>query len=128
MKDGKYLILYVDDDVDLRDAMRLRLEKAGYGVDTAASAEQGLKVFKANRPDFILVDMMMEQVDAGMNLVKDLKLAGNQAPIYMLSSVGDQLNLSTDYKNLGLDGVFQKPIAFDLLVRTLEAKLGQPAR
>jgi DNA-binding response OmpR family regulator len=128
MKDGKYRILYIDDDVDLLDAMRLRLEKAGYCVDTATSAEHGLKAFKANRPDFILVDMMMEEVDAGMNLVKDLKLAGNQAPIYMLTSVGDQLNQSTDYIKLGLDGVFQKPVAFEVLVRTLEAKLGQTAR
>jgi DNA-binding response OmpR family regulator len=128
MKDGKYRILYIDDDIDLLDAMRLRLEKAGYGVDTALSAEQGLKVFKANPPDLILVDMMMEEVDAGMNLVKDLKLAGNQAPIYMLTSVGDQLNQSTDYMKLGLDGVFQKPVAFDVLVRTIEAKRSQPAR
>ena len=124
MKDGKYRILYVDDDSDLLDATRLRLEKAGYLVDTASSAEEGLRTFKTCAPDLIVVDLMMEEIDAGTTLVKDLKLAGNQAPVYMLSSVGDQLTQATSYKELGLDGVFQKPVNFDALLRTLKAKLG----
>jgi DNA-binding response OmpR family regulator len=125
MKDGKYLILYVDDDADLLEATRLRLEKAGYAVATATSGEEGLKVFKTARPDLIIVDLMMEEIDAGTHLVKELKLAGSTAPIYMLSSVGDQLNLATSYRELGLDGVFQKPVNFDALVKTLQAKLGK---
>jgi len=124
MKDAKYLILYVDDDPDLLEATRLRLEKAGYAVATASSAEEGLKAYKAKTPDFILVDLMMEEVDAGTNLVKELRLLGNQAPVYVLSSVGDQLNQITNYAELGLQGVFQKPVNFDSLVRTLKSKLG----
>jgi DNA-binding response OmpR family regulator len=124
MKDAKQLILYVDDDADLLEATRLRLENAGYAVATASSAEQGLKVFKAQTPDAIIVDLMMEEVDSGTHLVKELKLAGNRAPVYLLSSVGDQLNQVTGYKELGLDGVFQKPVNFDALVRTLKTKLG----
>jgi DNA-binding response OmpR family regulator len=124
MKDAKHLILHVDDDPDLRDAMRLRLEKAGYDVASAASAEEGLKAFKAKTPAFILIDLMMEEVDAGTNMVKELKLLGNKAPVYMLSSVGDQLNQIANYAELGLMGVFQKPINFDTLLKTLKAKLG----
>jgi DNA-binding response OmpR family regulator len=124
MTDAKHLILYVDDDPDLLEATRLRLEKAGYGVITASSAEEGLKAYKAHGPDFLLVDLMMEEVDAGTNLVKELKLLGNRAPVYVLSSVGDQLSQVTDYAELGLQGVFQKPVNFDSLLRTLKAKLG----
>jgi DNA-binding response OmpR family regulator len=124
MKDGKQLILYVDDDADLLEATRLRLENAGYAVVTASSAEQGLKAFKAQTPDVLIIDLMMEEVDSGTHLVKELKLAGNRAPVYMLSSVGDQLNQVVSYKELGLDGVFQKPVNFDVLVRTLKTKLG----
>jgi CheY-like chemotaxis protein len=124
MKDGKYLILHVDDDPDMLEAMRLRLEKAGYAVATATSGEEGLKKYKAQAPDFILIDLMMEEVDAGTNMVKELKLLGNKAPVYLLSSVGDQLNQIANYGELGLQGVFQKPINFDALLRTLKSKLG----
>ena len=123
MKDGKYVILYIDDDQDFLDSVRAILEANHYLMVEAHSAEAGLKVFKAQRPDLIIVDLMMEEVDSGTSLVKELRLAGNAAPIYMLSSAGDQLNAVTDYSELGLDGVFQKPIDPKLLLKTLKEKL-----
>ena len=44
---------------------------------------------------------MMEEVDAGTSFVKELRAMGNKAPIYMLSSVGDSLNMATDFTQLG---------------------------
>jgi len=123
MRDGKPLILCVDDDADLLDLLRMHLEKGGYAVDTAFTAEEGLIKFKEMAPDLIIVDLMMEEIDAGTNLVKELKLAGNQAPIFLLSSMGDQLDVSTGYRQLGLDGVFQKPVNAEALLRTLKARL-----
>jgi DNA-binding response OmpR family regulator len=123
MRDGKHLILCVDDDADLLDLLRMQLEKGGYAVEAAFSAEEGLGKFKQIKPDLIILDLMMEEIDAGTNLVKELKLAGNQAPILLLSSMGDQLNLSTGYRELGLDAVFQKPVNAESLIRTIQAKL-----
>jgi len=123
MKDGRHLILCVDDDSDLLDLLRLQLEKGGYLVESAFSGEEGLAKFKQIEPDLIILDLMMEEIDAGTNLVKELKLAGNQAPILLLSSMGDQLNLSTGYRELGLDAVFQKPVNAEALLRTVKAKL-----
>jgi two-component system, chemotaxis family, chemotaxis protein CheY len=68
---------------------------------------------------------MMEEVDSGTNLVKEIKALGPTPPIYMLSSVGDGLNLSTDYSQLGLSGVLQKPINPQVLLSTLKARLGK---
>ena len=118
------VILCVDDDADLLEAIKLRLEHDGYTVNTALTGEEGLKSFKARRPDFIIVDLMMEEIDSGTTLVKKLALAGNKAPVFMLSSTGDQLHLATDFKGLGLDGVFQKPVNFDLLLKTIKSKTG----
>jgi DNA-binding response OmpR family regulator len=124
MKDNKFVILYVDDDQDMLDSLRIVLEAHGYVMEEASSGEEGLKKYKAVKPDFCIVDLMMEEVDAGANLVKELKALGNKVPVYMLSSVGDQLNLQTDYNALGLSGVFQKPVNFDVLIGTLKKKLG----
>ncbi|MBN1488508.1 MAG: response regulator [Phycisphaerae bacterium] len=123
MEDGKYVILYVDDDPDFLDAVRSILESNGYKMVEARTAEEGLKVYKATNPDLIIADLMMEEVDAGTSFVKELRVIGNKAPIYMLSSVGDNLNESTDYSELGLSGVFQKPINPDALLRILKTKL-----
>ena len=124
MRDNKFVILYVDDDQDLVDGLRVVIEANGYIMEEALTAEEGLKKFRAVKPDFCIIDLMMEEVDAGTNLVKELKAAGNKVPVYMLSSVGDQLNLQTDYNALGLSGVFQKPLNIDVLLSTLKAKLG----
>ena len=124
MRDGKRLILCVDDDADMLQAVRMVLEKAGYAVQTALSGEEGLREYKAEAPDCVIVDLMMEEIDAGTNLVKELKLAGNKVPIYLLSGMGDQLTLAINYRDLGLDGVLQKPVDFNVLLRTLKAKIG----
>ncbi len=123
MQDGKHVILCVDDDPDVLDTLRTILEANGYTMVEAATAEEGLKTFKEANPDFVLVDLMMESVDAGRNLVKEMKLAGNSAPVYMLSSVGDELADNVDTNELGLQGVFQKPIDSNTLLATLKAKL-----
>jgi len=99
------------------------LEAKGYTMEEAISAEAGLKKYKETRPDLIIVDLMMEEIDSGTNFVKELRLLGNTAPVYMLSSAGDEFFMATDYTEFGLDGVFQKPIQPDILLSTLREKL-----
>lgn len=123
MRDGKYVILYVDDDPDMLDSLRMVLEANGYIMEEASSAEDGLHRYKSANPDFVIVDLMMEEVDAGAHLAKELKALHNTKPVYMLSSVGDQLHQTIDSVALGLTGVFQKPISFDTLLSTLKQKL-----
>ena len=123
MKDGKHVILCIDDDQDILDALRMVLEQNGYLMVEAATAEEGLKVYQAENPDFMLVDLMMEEVDAGRKFAKELKLLNNKAPVYMLSSVGDSLASNVDFSELGFMGVFQKPIDISALLTTLKVKL-----
>jgi len=123
MQDGKYVILYVDDDPDFLAAMRVISEANGYIMAEALTAEEGLKAYREMEPDLVIVDLMMEEVDAGIHLVKELQAAGNTVPIYMISSVGDNLAINVDHSQLGLAGVFQKPVDTGALLKVLEAKL-----
>jgi DNA-binding response OmpR family regulator len=120
---SKPKILYVEDDPDYRDALRMFLEAHGYEMVEASSAEEGFKVYQREQPDFIIVDLMMEEVDAGATLVTELKAAGNTAPVYMLSSVGDTMAQTINAAELGLAGIFQKPIDNESLLHVLETKL-----
>ena len=123
MQDGKYVILTIDDDPDFLDAIRLVLESAGYIMVDAKSAEEGLKVYKKTMPDLILVDLMMEEIDAGAGLAKELKLLSNKSPVYLLSGAGDEMTDNIDYAQLGFAGVFQKPIKNERLLSVIKAKL-----
>lgn len=123
MKDGKYVILYVDDDPDFRDSMRTVLEANGYLFLEAATGEEGLKQFQSEDPDLLMLDLMMEEIDTGTSMVRDLKLAGCEAPIFVISSVGEALLSSTDITELGLAGVLQKPVDFNHLLKLIEMKL-----
>lgn len=123
MKNGRHVVLCIDDDPDFLDSLRIVIESADYLMETAESAETGIKKFKEVNPDIIIVDLMMEEVDAGTSFVKEIKALGKTPPIFLLSSVGDSLSSNTDYTQLGIDGVFQKPIKPSSLLETLKMRL-----
>ncbi len=124
MKDGKNVILAIDDDQDILDTMRTIMESDGHVVETAPTAEDGIRAFKSAQPDMIIVDLMMEEIDAGTNFVREVRALGSQVPIYMVTSVGDEMNMNTAYSDLGLSGIIQKPIQPATLLATIKAKLG----
>ena len=123
MRDGKHVILCVDDDPDYLEMLRTVLEANGYAVAAAAGAEEALRAYPKEKPDLVIADLMMEEIDSGANFVKELKFLGCTAPIYLLSSVGDAMSLSVDPAELGVDGVFQKPLDPKTLIATLDARL-----
>jgi len=123
MQDGKYVILCIDDDPDILMVLRTMLEASDYVMLEAGSAEEGLKVYKEQKPDLVIVDLMMEEIDAGTSFVTKIKAMGETPPIYMLSSVGDDLNLQADFRQMGISGVLQKPLQKDRLLSLLSSKL-----
>ncbi len=125
MQDGKQVILCIDDDPDILASLRVVLESKGYLVVTAETAEAGIRAYAERRPDLLIVDMMMEKIDTGMRLVEELQALGNTAPLYILSSTGDYLQGATDLSDMGVTGVFQKPLNPGLLLSLLQRKLGK---
>ncbi len=122
MTDGKTTVLCVDDDVDVREILQLILTKNGYEPILAASAEEGLRMFVQSTPDLVIVDLMMEEIDSGVQFVTELKALGNTAPVFMLSSVGDSLSETVDTAALGLSGALQKPVQEGTLIALLKSK------
>ncbi len=123
MRDGKHVILIVDDDPDVRDVIDLVLTSHGYVVASAGNARQGLERYTETNPDLIIVDLMMEEVDSGTHLVKELQARGNEAPVYLLSSVGDGLSMTVNHAELGVAGVLQKPLLPNTLLSLVRTKL-----
>ncbi len=83
------LILIIDDDPDYSQAIKEMLEKNGYQVDTASNSTLGLKKLENNKPDLILLDVMMITRDEGFNFARKLKKDEKykKIPILMLTAV-----------------------------------------
>ena len=90
-------ILLVDDDVDLVDALRLVLENNGYTVVVAQDAESGLTKADAERPDLILLDVMMPDSTEGFGYIWKLRQRGEpyfqNVPIIMLTAIQERPGL-----------------------------------
>jgi CheY-like chemotaxis protein len=66
-------ILIVDDDLDFMEISKLSLERQGYKIQSAPNAKEGWKMVEKEKPDLILMDQMMEHLDAGMAQPEDQK-------------------------------------------------------
>ena len=127
MQDGKQVVLCIDDASDVLSVLEIILTAEGFVFVGAHSAEEGQELYRNRNPDAVIVDLMMEEVDAGTQFARELRVLRNAAPVFMLSSVGDNFNLTADYTNLGLAGIFQKPIDKQSLVTVLRASLAATA-
>ena len=88
----KQKILIIDDDEDFRISIRTLLESHKYHVIEAESGKQGLKKIKKDKPDLIVLDIMMETIDEGYLLNQIIKFQKDYEefktmPILMVSSI-----------------------------------------
>ena len=85
---GNAKILIIDDDQDIRDSVQVMLESQSYTVTTAANKEDGLAQVKGEKPDLIVLDVMMDGYSDGFELAREIKAAGLEVDlnnlIYML--------------------------------------------
>jgi len=121
---AKKRVVLIDDDPDILDSVGTVLETAGFEVKTALNGEEGLELIRKCAPDFILCDLMMETVDAGIKVAEHVKDMRLKAPFYLLSSVGDATNYNLDVRALGVAGTIQKPIDPEALIALIKHALG----
>jgi DNA-binding response OmpR family regulator len=103
-------ILVVDDDGDIQKFCRMVLEAKGYAVVSALTAKDGQRLAETERPDLVLLDIMMEAPDAGFHVAAWLaeKLPG--VPVLMLSSIADAASQVFDTSQLPVAELISKPI------------------
>jgi PleD family two-component response regulator len=114
----KYRILVVDDEEHIRKIIKFQLEKAGYEIDTAEDGVGALKAVDACRPDLVLLDLMMPNMD-GHEVTRRLKAnyQTNHIPIIMVTAKAELENKLQGFED-GANDYITKPFAItELLVR-----------
>ena len=127
----KKKIIIIDDDVDLVEAKRLTLEKEGFEVIDAQEGEKGLEKTRSERPDLIILDVMMGTQDEGFHVAYQIRANRTTAdiPIIMLTAVGQETGFTFDKDKdedfLPVDEFLEKPINPGVLVELVRKHLGQ---
>lgn len=119
-------ILVIDDDDDLLDLLTRVLGQRGARVDTAASAEEGLRQFHARQPDLVLLDIMLPEIDGWQVCEQIRRLSG--VPVIMLTALGQDEYIVRGLDS-GADDYVPKPFSTEVLLARVRAALrrGTPA-
>ena len=123
-------ILVVDDDPDILEILTTILESRGYQVIDARDGIEGLAALKAEKPDLMILDLLMPKMD-GFAVLKELQdgrwSQHRGTPILILTSVREEAarrryELETAME-LNIDDYVEKPISPDILVERVEKLL-----
>lgn len=122
MSDSKK-ILIIDDDQDISESMRIVLESKEFEVAQAWSGKEGIESARKNKPDLIILDVMMESNDSGFEVARTLKKDREfvSIPILMLTAIKDKLGLdfasnAGDKVWLPVDDYMEKPLRPEELI------------
>ena len=117
-------ILVVDDDPEIVTMLSTRLTKRGYKVSTANDGHRALELAKRDRPDLMLLDVMMPG-KSGWEVARALKQdpATQGIKIVMVTAIGEQVNEITS-PLYGADAHIDKPFEFERLEKVIISLVG----
>lgn len=116
-------VLIVEDEQDILQLVKLFLEKEGFRVVTAVTGPEGLRGVKAEKPDLVVLDLMLPEMD-GLEVCKRLRAAPDTAmlPIIMLTAKAEESDTIIGLE-LGADDYVTKPFSPKALVARVKALL-----
>ncbi|MGF2951934.1 response regulator transcription factor [Mycobacterium sp. THU-M116] len=114
-------ILVVDDDRAVRESLRRSLSFNGYSVDLAHDGVEALEKIAAERPDALVLDVMMPRLD-GLEVCRQLRSTGDDLPILVLTA-RDSVSERVAGLDAGADDYLPKPFALEELLARMRALL-----
>jgi DNA-binding response OmpR family regulator len=119
------MILIVDDDPDFVKSVAVVLEKAGHKVVSANNRDDGMKLCQKPDLDLLILDVMMTEPDDGIAMAQDLRKAGFNKPILMMSSISKVTGFAygKDEAVTPVDDFLEKPVKPDVLLSKVGALL-----
>ena len=114
------MILIIEDEESIQNIIKAFLEDAGYTVILAADGMEGIEQFRTNKPDLVLLDLMLPKID-GFAVCEILRKESH-VPIIMLTALDDDASQMKGFDALA-DDYITKPFSMPLVVKHIEAVL-----
>lgn len=112
-------ILVVDDELDIAEAVRAVLEAEGYQVEIAADGSQCLQMLRRQKPDLLLLDVMMPVID-GFGVLDEMRSENLRVPVVMMSAIRPDGRLA----EYGVEVFLKKPFQLETLLEAVDSALG----
>lgn len=107
-------ILLVEDEENIRDAIKLNLELEGYEIEVAKEGKTALKKFKEQHFDLLVLDVMLPEID-GFQICEQVRLTNLEVPIIFLTAKDTAMDRVTGLKK-GADDYLTKPFNLEELL------------
>jgi DNA-binding NtrC family response regulator len=117
---GKKKALIIDDGIDFVTAYKAVLEANGIEVISALTGKEGMQKLVNEKPDVVVLDVMMESPDSGFEFLNEMKEKGLDTPVILCSSIAKASQMNFDLNELGARVVMQKPVDLDKLVENVK--------
>ncbi|MBE3553563.1 MAG: response regulator transcription factor [Thermicanus sp.] len=114
-------ILAVDDESSILTLLKFNLEKAGFEVVTTEDGWEAISLIQTEKPDLVLLDLMLPSID-GMEILKKIRQEKNNVPVVMLTARGEDLERILGLE-LGADDYITKPFLIREVVARVKAIL-----
>src|SRR5690554_2267380 len=106
MSTGMPLILLVEDEREIAEILEAFLRQRGFTTEWARDGEEALRLFRARRPDLVLLDLLLPKLD-GMEVIRTIRREGS-TPVIMLSARSEEIDKVLGLE-LGADDYITKP-------------------
>lgn len=114
-------ILIIEDEPNIRELVTYNLKQNGYEPFGAEDGVSGIKIISSEKPDLILLDIMLPGKD-GFEILKELRLDGLKTPVIMLTAKSDEIDKVIGLE-LGADDYISKPFGIRELMARIKAVL-----
>ena len=122
---GRVKILVVDDDMDIVELITIMLESAGYDIITADSGDKCLELLEKEKPDLIILDVMLETMTEGFNVGYEIKNNPEykSIPVILISAIDKHTGFPVEIDFIQANEFIEKPINPKKLLKSIEKLL-----
>ncbi|MBN2041506.1 MAG: response regulator [Spirochaetes bacterium] len=118
------VIVHVDDDFEIRESVKLILERENFTCLSFETVEEAEETISKNKPDLVILDIMVEEINSGLTSYQKLKKLYPDLPVIFLTSLGDEIQPYFDMRGEWAY-IIEKPVDPAKILSAVNSKINE---